>query len=87
LESNTKVVSCGHVFDGTINRDSLFRLMVPKDLTLRPRTRLRSKRYGNEIYVAPIPRRTPPVPFQCQIEFMGKPADVVQLAVIKYHLR
>lgn len=76
-------VNCGHIFEGSVTRGSIFRLVIPKDLIL-PSPRL--KGFG-QFSQPMLPKLPPPGPFKCQLEFRGKPSDVVQLAVFNYRFR
>ncbi|CAG7720592.1 unnamed protein product, partial [Allacma fusca] len=82
---NLDSISCGHVFNGDTTRGNVFRLLIPRGLTPSGRAgSLGLRAFGP---FDPEPKHVSPTFSRCQLEFRGKSADVVQLAVFNYRLR
>ncbi|OXA60362.1 hypothetical protein Fcan01_05644 [Folsomia candida] len=78
-------ITCGHTFDGSSTRGTVFRLLIPKDL----RQSFVHQTLPSELHAShTVPNKPSLAGFvKCQLEFRGKVADVVQLAIFNYRLR
>ena len=82
-------ITCGHIFEGESARGGVFRLLIPKDISVQLPRAGTGKSVPN---FGPYHQQSKKqvllgAPFRCQIEFRGRAADIVQFSAFMYKFR